>query len=200
MTTLNEVKNIMYDWCELVLNSGDFLPAVNAPLARSFSNEGVNEERHIVIGYTPGTWESRGLRPIELGVDSDFDFENPAVAPTYSTDTHITPIDATVEIREVNGDGSWLAILQKTISIPAVIALFNSHSMGLKGFAGPIQSIPYRQEGSYHEESILNAELSVMDSITFDQDFIASAQGSYFGTNSAGSTIISGTFSTDDVN
>lgn len=200
MTTMNELKNVMYDWCDLVLNSGTFLPAVNAPLDRTFSNEGVNEARHIVIGYTPGSWGGRGLRPIELGIDTDYDFDNPEVAPTYSTNTHITQVDATIEIREVNGDGSWLALLEKSISIPAVMDLFSSKSMALAGFEGPIQSIPYRLKGSYHEESILNANLSIMDSLKFNQDFIARASGSYFGTNATGATIISGTFSTDDVN
>jgi len=198
MTSIEEIKNVLHDWVDLVLNTDTILPAsLDIKIERSHTSEGTNENKHIVIGYAPTEQKQNGLDSIELGVDTDYDFDKPETESTYSNDTHITDNKALVEIREVNGDGKLLAILKKTWTHHAVKSLFKSKSMALRGFEGGIMSVPFKVDNTYYEESMMTVNLGVMDGITFQQDFIASISGSFGVQNASGATIISGTFDTE---
>jgi len=215
MSTLDQVRNNLYDWCDLVLNGATvtivkdngapgtlngsrILPAsLVIPIVRSHHNEGTLEGKHIVIGYTPDKDKQCGLDLMELGVSTDYDFDTPDVEATYATDTHISENETWVEIREVNGSGGLLNILRMTLQHPVVQTFFRSKSMAVRGFEGGILSVPYKTGNSYHEESMMVVYLGRNENITFNQDFIAGISGNYYGLSALGATIISGTYTTD---
>jgi hypothetical protein len=219
MISIEEIGTVVYEWCDMVLNGatvtikdkdgndkdldgseilGLDAPALNVPLKPSTANTAGREDLYLSIQQTPESYTDNGITPIQLGVDSDYDFNNPIPDPTYSVATDITDSSCTLEIREVNGKGKHLSILNKLMAHPMVSEFFHSYSMALLGIEGNIQSVPFTTDKSYHLESIATFLFGTMDGISYNQDFIAAVSGSYGIQNANGATVVSGTFNTEN--
>lgn len=217
MISIEEVATVVYDWCDMVLNGAivtikdndgndkdldgsEILPAPisNVPLMPSTANTAGREDLYLSIQQTPESYTDNGITPIQLGIDTDYDFSTPEIEPEYSIATDITDSRCTLEIREVNGMGKYLSILNKLMAHPMVSEFFNSYSMALLGIEGNIQSVPFTTDKSYHLESIATFLLGTMDGISYNQDFIAAVSGSYGIQDANGATVISGTFNTEN--
>jgi len=216
MISIEDIKNIVFDWCDMVLNQAvvvigqnelseditldgsRILPtSLDMPIEPSHDNEAAHDKPYIVINYTPNTFTSLGIDPMNTGVATDYDPDTEEW--TYSQTTDYTDTNCLMEVREVNGSGKALQILNKLKDHPMVKELFNSRAMVFRGIEGSIQSIPFETKNSFHLESVMTVKLGLMDEITYNAEFFNGVEGDYELKNEADETISTGTYNTDNI-
>lgn len=172
---IEEMPTIVYNLCDLILNgiSDDVLldtpimTPLDIKIKPSFTNMSANDEHTLIIEYTPSSFIPLGLSDM-VSYESSLDDEDEV---EYLIENHDMPIEASFVLREVNGKGMVLYLLDKYKEHPLVKTFCSNNNMNFLGLKGSVVSIPFEINSTYYQESVGTFRFYFMDSYEVVTDY-----------------------------
>lgn len=172
---LDEMRNIVYELCDLIVNSNsdvvdvtqDIGTPLNISIKPSNSNLSGTTEHTLVIDDYPSRFDSQGLTDIVRYSD----ILNDEGIVENLAESHIIGLEVAFKIREINGRGTALEMLHKYREHPLVKKFCKHYNMNHKGLERDIRPIPFLLNSMWKTESIGTFEFSFTDSYDAVQSF-----------------------------